>query len=384
MTLVKANLVLLAVAAALAVPTWLQLRSEAEVFTDVARIPLLFDGFTSDNVNTIVLAVPKKEQPPTEPNKPAQVAYDQLKLQRSDTGFVIGAVPGDPNELAGAPVSKDRVENDVFAHLRTIRSDRDTLAQSNATPAQLAEFGLDEAHATRIQASDATGRNIVADLLVGRDAGGGQTGKEAIRGVFVRKPDSTDVVLYEFEKPWRRDVQPEQWLDKLLLRIEPDKVQRIALRNQAGGDFTYAFEKRDGKASWIAVPQPLDCGAVRQANVEGLLQRLRYVAAQDFKMPVQRANLPALGLQPPQIQLELVIREDGRDRTVTFAVGNQLDNKNEYYLTSSESKFVMTWSAGLVTPFEVDVHAEMFDRPGAVAPPDAKPADGKPGDVTPK
>ncbi len=371
MTLTKANLVLLAVAAALAVPMALQLRGESEVFKDVARIPLLFDGFTSDNVGAIVIATPKKEQPPAEPNKPAQVAYDALYLQRVDNGYVFGQQTGD---LAGAPANKDRVENDVFAHLRTIRSDAEAVVQSNATPAQLAEFGLDEAHATVIRASDLTGRNVVAELLVGRDAGGGQKGTEAVRGVFVRKSDSTDVILYEFEKFWRRDVQVEQWLDKSLLRIEPDRVQTFAVTNTAGNGVPYGFEKRDGKASWHATRQPVDVGAVRQANVEGLLQRLRYVTAQDYRMPLQRANLAQLGLQPPQIKIELKIREDGRDRDVWFAIGNQVEGKNEYYLASSESKFLMTWPAGLVTPFEVDLHAEMFDRPGAVPPPDAPDA----------
>ena len=39
-------------------------QGEADAFVDIGDIPLLFDGFTSDNVGSIVLGQPKDEQPP--------------------------------------------------------------------------------------------------------------------------------------------------------------------------------------------------------------------------------------------------------------------------------------------------------------------------------
>ena len=73
MSLNKTNLSLAIACAVLAIPTFLQLRSEAETFVDVARIPLMFDGFTSDNVGSFVLGKPKNQQPEPAPNaaKPA-------------------------------------------------------------------------------------------------------------------------------------------------------------------------------------------------------------------------------------------------------------------------------------------------------------------------
>ena len=59
----KSNLSLAVACAALAIPTFLQLRAEAETFVDVARIPLMFDGFTADNVGSFVLGKPLAEQP---------------------------------------------------------------------------------------------------------------------------------------------------------------------------------------------------------------------------------------------------------------------------------------------------------------------------------
>ena len=70
MNLAKMNVVLLVAAVALAVPTALQLRSDAETFVDMSSIPLLFDGFTSDNVGSVILGTPKKEQPAANPQAP--------------------------------------------------------------------------------------------------------------------------------------------------------------------------------------------------------------------------------------------------------------------------------------------------------------------------
>jgi hypothetical protein len=374
MNLAKSNIVLLIVAGALAVPTWLQLRSEVEVFTDVGRIPLLFDGFTAENVGQVLLAQPKKEQPPPDPQNPDQkrpVAYDQLLLARNDKGWQLGGTSGN---RAGAPVDKNRVERDVFAHLAAIRADREALVQPGATPEQLAEFGLDEEHAFVVRAIDKTGKNVVAELLVGREAGAGQTGTEAVRGAFVRKSDSTDVVLYEYDQQgWRRDVNEELWMDKVLARLDVEKARRLSIRN-AGTPAPLVFAREDGKASWLAVEPPADVGAVRQSEVESLVQRLRHLAVQDFRLPLQRAgNLQQLGLQPPQIEIELTVREVDSDRVVKIAVGAKVDGKEELYLTSSESPFLMTWPAGMAAAFELDLKAQLFD------PPAPQPAPTGPG-----
>lgn len=373
MNLNRSNLILLVAAAALAVPTWLQVQRDGGVFTDVGQIPLLFDGFTSDNVGTVLLAQPKAEQPAADPSKPGQkppVAYDQLLLQRTDKGFAIIAPQG---ELVGAPVAKDRVESDVFQHLRRIRSDREVLVQSSASQEQLERYGLDEAHAFVIQVKDVSNKNALAELLIGNNSDAGQTGTEAIPGVYVRKGGSTDVVLYEFDqtvKMWRRDVQAANWVDKLLFRLEPTQVDYLSIRNTAGGGATFVFTKKDGKASWVADPKPQGpgyekLGAVRQTEVESVVQRLRYVAAQDFRQSMASAgNLTALGLGPPAIELQVRWKEGDQVRSVSLELGNKVDGKNEYYFACSESQFLMTWPASLVVPLERDPR-EFFD-PAAV------------------
>jgi hypothetical protein len=381
MNLAKRNAVLAVAAAVLAVPTYLQLRRDADTFVDPGSVPLLFDGFTADTVAMLTLASPKPEQPVAEsgnPNAP-KVVYDQLVLQRTEKGWALAPVQG--QELAGAPVSKDRVESDVFVHLRSIRSDREVLVQPNATPEQLEKYGLDEKHAFVIRATDRPQNpllapTVIAELLVGKDAGANQTGTDAVRGVFVRKSDSTDVVLYELDRHWRRDVQQDQWLEKVIAKLEPDKVQRFTLRNTATGGQPVTFARLDGKASWQAVDAPAGVGAVRQTEVENLVQRLRWIAVQDFRLPLARAgNLAAMGLAPGKIEIDLVVKEADRDRELRLVVGNQVEGKNEHYLTTTDPQFpfVMTWPAGTVTPFEVDPKVQLFDP----APPDQPQDQGK-------
>lgn len=376
MNLHKSNVVLAVLAGILAIPTTIQVFADAETFVDVGAIPTMFDGFSSDNVGIVTLAMPAKEQPkpdPAQPNAQPKIAYDKVEMRRVDKGWVVNG-----GSLANAPIAKERVETDVFQHLRSIRADRDALVQPNATPEQLAEFGLDEKQAFVVQCRDLTGQTIVADLLVGRDAGVGQSGTDAVRGVFVRKSDSTDVVLYELDKGWRRDVAMDGWLDKVLAKLAPEKIKKLSLQNTAsGGRFT--FERGEGKASWKLAAAPGSVGAVRQIEVENLIQRLGWIGVQDYRVPVQGTNLAQLGLQPPMIDLEIVVQDGDRERAITLGVGNKLADKNEYYVKSSESLFVMTWAAGMVTPFEIDMRTTLFDP----VSPDQKPGDEKKSE-TPK
>ena len=358
----KSNLVLGVACVALAVPTLLQLSADAETFVDVGRIPLMFDGFTADNVGSIILGDPRDEQPEPQPDGRAQqVAYDQLALQLTDKGWTIGKPQGQVVELAGAPANKGLIEGGVFEHLRSIRNDPETLVQPGATDEQLAQYGLDDEHAFVVRCYDRAGKTVVADLLVGKDASEWGQGSEAVAGVFVRQRGSNDVVLYEWQKPWRRSVTATEWLDRTLLRLEPDKVRKLTIQNGAGGGRAFTFERPPNQSRWQAVGAD-DLGAVRQGELEGLVQRLRYVAAQSYERPLSRAgNMQELGLFPPQVQLKVTVQRGGEAEEISLDVGARVPERNEHYLTCSESKFLMTWPASLVAQFELDVAQRLFD-----------------------
>lgn len=370
MNLNRRNLILLIVALGLAVPTTLKLRSEVDDFVDVGRIPPMFDGFTADNVARILLARPKDEQPPppanADPDQPKRIAYDFLSMQRSAEGWAVAPVPGQAGgELVGAPVAKARVETDVLYHLANVPDDEGTLVQPAATEEQLRQFGLDDEHAYVVRATSAN-NTVLAELLVGKDSGAGQVGTEAVRGVFVRKGGSSDVVLYEWQKPWRRDVTIDGWLERTMLRLDPSKVRKLSIRNASTGGKPFVFVRPGTQASWQLDPPRDEVGAVRQAEVEALVQqRLSYLSVERYVRPLSRAgDMASLGLFPPQIEIVLTVVEDGAEKQIELAVGNQVPGSNEFYLTCSESDFLMTWSAGSVVAFELDVARRMFDPKG--------------------
>ncbi|MCR9243975.1 MAG: DUF4340 domain-containing protein [bacterium] len=381
MNLVKSNIFLLVVVVVLAVPTGMQLVSDSESFVDYARIPLMFDGFSPENVAKVQIAVPKAEQPAPDPRRPNQkpgIAYDQLVLQRAERGWSVAQVPGAPNPLAGAPASKQRVEVDIFEHLLKIRSDKETLIQANATEEQLAEYGLDDATATVIQAYAKETNQLVVSLCVGTDASDQLAGTAGVKGVFVRKKDSTDVVLYEFEKGWRRDIATDQWVDRVLLKVTPESVTRFALSNGATKGELVVFERSQNEAAWTCKNPPAGRGAVRQAEVEAALGRLRWISVNEFRRPLQQAgNLAVLGLLPGDIRFEITYRDGQEERTARFTVGKKVDDEqNVHYFQSSEVPFLMTWPAALATALELDIAQAWFDPD---APP-AKAGDPKTGD----
>lgn len=368
MKMTTRNVLLAAIAGLLAVPTWLELRSDRETFVDLRAAPRMFAGFTEDNVGVVVLKTPKPEQPDGVPGKPAAVLYDQLLLQRVDDAWRIGQPPNAPVEpLAGAPALQSQVELQVFQQLVQIRKDRETLVLADASDEQLAEYGLDEAHAMLVQVADKQGKHFVAELFVGAAAGAGRTGTDGVRGTYVRQKGSADVVLYEWTRPWKLSVDANQWLDRVLLRVDPDKVRAIAIRNTATGRKWFRFERGPQRASFVLVDGGDDLGAVRQAEVEGLVQRFRAFGVQSYARPLSRAgNMAELGLQrdvPVEIELEIAGPSGSDTTSWRLAIGNHVEDETEnaYYATCSGSPFLLKLPSSAVHPFELDVARRLFD-----------------------
>ncbi len=378
MNLRTANLVLAIAAVVLAVPTWLTIQGEGAAFVDVAQVPHLFEGFTADLVANIALGEPKPEQPAPAatagPNQTSPIQYDLVTFQRVNQQFVLGQGMG---ELAGAPVNRELVDLQVLKHLAEIRSDQRALVQPEASDEQLAEYGLDPAHAFVVKASDAAGQ-VLAELLVGKDTAPAKGGADDVRGVFVRRRNSRDVVLYEVPY-WPRGTKPEQWLDRTVLRLTPDVVRRLTIRNESG---TVTFARPKGRASWDCEQPPEGRAAVRQIEVEGLVQRFTtggYVLASEFLRPLQTATLNAWGLDPPRLEVHITYDTSDTEQTVVLGIGAVVEGKSEFYLRSSDSAFAMTIAAYLVSPFERAV-GEYFD-PKAPAPgPDDPPRTDPPKD----
>ncbi|GAB4141153.1 MAG: hypothetical protein Fur0037_07860 [Planctomycetota bacterium] len=396
MNIARANLFLAGAAAVLAIPTILTLRADAALFKAIEDVPRLFPGFTDENVGAVVIGIPKAspeagKQSPSAPNQPKPpVQYDSLKFVRNEKGWILGS-----GDLMGAPVQQGRVEKVLLDHLRGVRYDKETLVAENASDEDLARYGLDEEHAMVIKAGDKSGTSVVAEMLVGKDANAGNA--DNVRGYYVRRKDSKDVVLYEgqFYKP---GVKPEEWVDRTIHRIEAGKVQKFSYQGPATGGRPVTFERQNGApATWIASEAPEGVGAVRQQEVETMVQRFCWLSAQDFRGPLERANLGEIGLEPARFTISATVADDSGEKTHTVVIGNKVDDKNEFYVKGSDSVFLMTLAQYMVTPFERDPK-ELFDPPAPASgaggesaggtvpdkPPADKPANDKPPADQPK
>lgn len=376
MNLNRSNAILAVAALALAVPTWLTMRGELESFVDMAQVPKMFEGFTADNVAAVALGKPKDPQPEVvpqpgaDPNQKPQIQYDQILFQRTDKGFVLGQAMG---EKFGAPVNAQMLELQVWKHLASIPADRELFVQENATDEQLVEYGLDPKRAFVVKAFNAQ-QQVVAELLVGKDTSIGAQGTETVRGVYVRRGDSRDVAFYEVPF-WNRAVDTQQWLDLAVAKIPADMVRRLEIKNQTG---QAVFARKKGESSWTCDVPPAGKAALRQIEVEGLVQRLGYVQAQDYIRAVTTGPLGGYGLDQPKLTLQVVYEKDGKDVTVDIAFGNAVEGKTTQYVRCSLSDFVCAMPAQWGAGFERDI-GEYFDPAAAVQeqPKDVQPVGGE-------
>lgn len=379
MNLNKANLVLFALVAGLSLPTWLTIVRDRESFVDTSAVPKLLEGFTVDNVASLVLAQPKKgvttaPTPGQEAGQKPPVQYDQLTFQRNDEGFVFGQGMGD---LMGAPVVQQMLELQVWKHLQEIPMDKETVVLRDATDEQLAEYGLDLEHAFVVKAGNVEGA-VLAEVLVGNDSAGSQQGADAVRGVYVRRADSRDVALYEVPF-WNRSIAKEQWVDRSVWKTPADTIRRIELENQTG---KVVFRRAQGESSWQADAPPAGRAAVRQIEAEGLAQRLAFLQAAELVRPLAGADLRQAGLDQPAVRVSLSFERDGKEVTEQFALGKVQEGKSAQYMSCSSHKFLLTAPQAWASALERDL-AEYFDPAPAPAQPSEAPPEASKDEAAP-
>lgn len=374
----KTNLILAAIAVVLGLLTFWELRKDRQTFTAYDTIPRLFEGFTAENVRAIQIRQPKKkpegdkkdEKPKDgEPAKPAE--FDVLVMVKDDQTWKLA-----DGELRGVPLVTSRIEVDILDHLKRIRIDRKALAKADADDAFLRERNLTDDTGTLIQCIDAN-NNPVAELILGKDASGGKWGEEVLKGYYVRKFDSKnpagnkDVILYETDY-WVLNTDPDPWLDKKIHQFEEGKVKSFAFRNPKG---KAAFTKdKVTDAAWKAVDAPAGTGAVRQGEVQNLLSRFRYVAAQKFRGPLPaKPVLGERGLEPGDFEVSATL-EDGT--VYSLWIGKKIPETQEMYARANTSNFLFSVNEWDRTPYEKDP-VEFFD-PAPASQPATQPTETAP------
>ncbi len=356
----KTNLILLVLALLLAIPVTLTVRAERANFTEIEDIPLLFDGFSKGAV--AFLRVSQGWNDPVDPNNPPAEA------QKPVPNVLVRREPGDKWSLADGDLAGLRVRNEmvdlVLDNVGRVRRDERSVLRAQASPEDLAQFGLDKAQGFVIAAYDVN-QKLLAELVVGKDVSGGQWGKDVVAGRFVRAKDKQSVLIYEVES-WRLGVERNEWIDKAVYRVDPTKLVGFSFHNPKGS-FEVTKERAD-IVEWKRKSGPDGTAAVRQGEMTTLIQKVTYVDAMDVLAPLQPAALKAKGLELAQIGLEppehaVTLTLEGGE-TVDLKVGRKLEGKNELYALSSRLPFLFTVGDWAVAPIDSADPKSLFDTDG--------------------
>ena len=378
----QTNLVLAALAGLLAIPTVYTLIEESESFTDFEKVPYLFEGFVPDNVGYIVLSrqVPTKPDadPAAQPAADPEEDVKKLVFIRQGRRWILGP----PHPLAGVPIQKERIVEDILHRMGEIRLEEKTLITDSATASELEARDLTEGTGLLIQCLNAD-QKPVAELYKGVDASGGKVGQEAVRGFFVRPKNKDSILLYEVPY-WHMTVRAQDWIERTIHSVKAVDVRSFTVRNGMG---EMSVRRATADDPWEVVTQPDGTGAVRRLEVDRLLQRFTYMSCDRYfglvSEPEWADKVPNDNAHKVYVEVQL---EDGTSRKMW--VGDRIDQALGHYgyfegLGHKAAMLVEIHDA-LVEPFTNNPR-DLFD-PSAeqVGPPEPEKSNGAPDPQNPK
>lgn len=357
----RSDIILGLAAAALAVPTTLSYMADAAVFTSYTDIPLMFPGFTEEQVNVVTMRRPKASTQglPGTTGTPGETEYDTLTFVKRNNRWVVFG--GDMN---GAPIVEQMLDERVFQHMKRVRVDPEAIIFPDADPDILRENHLTAATAFDISCqvqlpTNVQGQSnveILAELLIGKEARDGSYAQGTVPGFLVKKSDNNDIVLYDVPF-WERPMEVNAWIDQNVHKFAGDTTVSFSLKNALG---EAVFERRPGSQfTWDAVVKPANVGAVRQGEVATMITRYSQILGVTLIGPTAGQDLVARGLQPPLAEVSATL-EDGSVHSIK--IGMKVEGKNEYYALSGGLDFLRTIPAWAVDNFLKDPR-ELFDPP---------------------
>ncbi|HLU38121.1 MAG TPA: DUF4340 domain-containing protein [Planctomycetota bacterium] len=361
----KTNLILLVLALLLAVPTTLTLKSERARFTEIEDLPLLFEGFDPRTVAGVSIAKGWREpgdaqqQQQQEDQQQKQVAELQMQVGAGGKWVLMNT------DLAGAPVRRQKVFDEVLEHLARIRRDEKAVHRAKATPEELKQYGLTKDEGVLVVAFDRQGR-VLAELVIGKEVGGAaQWESTTVRGRYVRARSNDAVIVYETDF-FAPSVEATDWLDTRIYQADLSKTVGFELFNVTTDKPVSFVKERPELAEWQADQAPPDTGAPRQGELQTLVQKLSLVDAARFLAPLQPEVLKAKGLDPAKIGLDppecaVTYRLEGGE-TIVLHVGRKLEDRPEAYARSNQCNFLFTVPDWLKADLEVRVK-NLYDPP---------------------
>ncbi|HHI80687.1 MAG TPA: DUF4340 domain-containing protein [Planctomycetes bacterium] len=332
----KTNGILATVFVVLLVPVVMKFFGDKKVYLDLDRVPRLFEGFTPENVGMVQISRPI---PKATPGPEDKVQMETLQFQKSEGKWLIGS-----GSFQGLQAKETELMSRIFDPLKKIQVSPTSVIVEKADEKQLKAYGLDVNSAQRIVCMDGSGTSVLADLLIGREAGGKDLGAQATQGVYVRKNGQKAILLYD--EPITLDFDAQAWMEKNVLDIPEAEIESITLRNIKG---EISFERKPGKGFVVTKGKPKDAGNLKQFEVTGLIGRARTLYAADFVAINDPSKWGAYQLDPPRIEV-LMKTKDGRDHG--FRIGKKVEGKQEYYAVVLKGRILFTLKEWDVTPLE--------------------------------
>ncbi len=299
--------------------------------------PKLFDGLISDNIAVIEIRKPKSDDSgKPSVGKDGKPSLDQIVFERSEKEWTIVSGP-----FAGQVKARGTdIESRILEPIGKIEASASTIILDNADENALAGYGLDDKSATILRLIDGN-KKEVAQLIIGRSAGGIDAGSDATSGTYVRRPKEKIIVLASAD--FALDATEDRWVEKSVQDIDEAEVVELHLSNEHG---EVAF-KREEEKDWQVAKGPEDVGAMRKDEVQSLLSRARSIVVQDFLVGQEH---PKHGLATPQVQVK-VKTKDGKVHLL--AIGKQIEGKQQYYaFLQSNPRLLFSLADWDVTPFQ--------------------------------
>lgn len=363
----RTNLILAGIAGVLAIPTAITIVNERSSFTDYSDVPRLFEGFTPENIAVVQLSKSElDENGEVVKNDKDQPKKQALQMRKTVDGWAVGQPQGIVAKSVGAPVQTKLVVQNVLEHIEAVRRDDEALVARDANEDTLKEYELDDDRGLLIQCLDKNNK-IVAELLRGRTARDASAGKDALRGFFVRRKDSRDIVLYE-QDAWYADLDPARWIDRQLFdRSAASEAVRFKIVTPEGVAEFVKDDKTD--TTWAATEQPPGTGGVRQGEVDQRLNQVLGAQVSDYIQPLPQAEarrnaaLKMVGLVAPELRAEITL-EGGQE--LSISIGSKVTDKNEHHAIVGGGKFVITVADWVKSTIERDP-AQLLDPADSAA-----------------
>jgi len=252
-----------------------------------------------------------------------QPALEGLVFLKREGDWIIA---DQASPFLGVPVMSSQIVSDILDRIGRIKVTDSNVISSNADEVELAEKEVEDKTGMRIQCSDAN-QQILADLYVGRSAGKGEGGEEDVKGTFLRKADTKQIVLFEDAFPL--DLDAKSWIDKTRRDVSPDEVKEIEVEGKADGKKIKVHFKRDGNKGWKAVETPAGVGPLKAFSVTEIINAACRVDAADILATLNPAQLQQYGLAPKS-RLHIILKTKD-DKSLDLFIGKRVEGKQDYY-----------------------------------------------------